>query len=66
MVAPRRGRRPVALLSLIDLPAFPFLVIKGRRAPPRERHHAFRFLAGLSIGMLPLVIDVLLTACPRV
>jgi Protein kinase domain/GAF domain len=50
------------LLSVMDLPAFPYLVLKGRRAPPRERRHAFRFLAGLSVGMLPLVIDVLLTA----
>ena len=52
------------VLSLLNLPAFPFLVLKGRRAPPRERRHAFRFLAGLSVGMLPLVIDVLLTAVP--
>jgi len=50
------------LLSLMDLPAFPFLVIKGRRALPRERRHAFRFLAGLAVGMLPLTIDVLLSA----
>ena len=51
-----------ALLSLLDLPAFAFLVLKGRRAPARERRHAFRFLAGLAVGMLPLVIDVLLSA----
>ena len=48
------------LLSVLDLPAFLFLVLKGRRAPARERRHAFRFLAGLAVGMLPLVIDMLL------
>ena len=54
-----------AVLSLLDLPAFVFLVLKGRRAAPRERRHAFRFLAGLAVGMLPLAIDVLLnTAVP--
>ena len=47
-------------LSLLDLPAFPFLVLKGRLASPRERRHAFRFLAGLAVGMLPLGIDLLL------
>ncbi len=47
-------------LSVLDLPAFVFLVLKGRLAPLRERRHAFRFLAGLAVGMLPLVIDLLL------
>ncbi len=48
-------------LSVLDLPAFVFLVLKGRLAPaPRERRHAFRFLAGLAVGMLPLAIDLLL------
>ena len=45
---------------MLDLPAFVFLVLKGRLAPLRERRHAFRFLAGLAVGMLPLVIDLLL------
>jgi GAF domain-containing protein len=54
-----------AVLSLLDLPAFVFLVLKGWRATPRERRHAFRFLAGLAVGMLPLAVDVLLsTAVP--
>ena len=48
-------------LSVLDLPAFVFLLLKGRLAPAvRERRHAFRFLAGLAVGMLPLTIDLLL------
>jgi GAF domain-containing protein len=51
-----------AVLSLLALPAFVFLMLKGWRAAPRERRHAFRFLAGLAVGMLPLGIDVLLNS----
>ena len=32
LAARRRRRRAVSLLSVLDLPAFPFLLIKGRRA----------------------------------
>jgi hypothetical protein len=50
------------LLSVIDLPAFPFLLVKGHRGAPRERQHAFRFLSGIAVGMLPLVVDVILSS----
>lgn len=49
-----------ATLSLLSLPAFPYLLLKALRAPARERRRVFGFLAGIAAGMLPLVVDVLL------
>ncbi len=51
-----------ATLTLLNLPALLYPVLKARRAPAREKERAFRFLAGIAAGMLPLGIDVLLTA----
>jgi hypothetical protein len=51
-----------ATLSLLNLPALLFPVLKARRAPTRERERAFKFLAGIAAGMLPLAIDVLFSA----
>ena len=48
------------VLSVLSLPAFPYLVLKARRVPARERRHTFRFLSGFAVGMLPLAVDLIL------
>jgi GAF domain-containing protein len=49
-------------VSLLCLPALVYLVLKALRATAREKQRAFRFLAGIVAGLLPLVVDVLLSA----
>jgi GAF domain-containing protein len=49
-----------ATLSLLTLPAFPFLLLKARSSPAREKRRVLNFLGGIAAGMVPLVVDVLL------
>jgi hypothetical protein len=47
---------------ILELPSVLLLIVKTRTALPDERRRATLFVAGLVVGMAPLLIDVLLSA----
>jgi Protein kinase domain len=48
------------VVTFLILPAFPFAIWKMRFARPSERRRVRLFLAGLFVGSLPILVDVLM------